>query len=124
VLTRFEKCLLCGSVALAVFILFMMFYSIAAEAATQPVLSWTAPTLDSDNVTSVVGPLTYNVYEGPKGPTGKTLVGSQVTRTSYSAVHAGMCYQVSAVDKSGIEGLLSAEICDTVPNPPTGLSIK
>lgn len=104
-------------------ILLLLAVATAVFAVTPPALTWTAPTLDSDGITPVAVPLTYNVYEGPKGP-GKTLVGSSVTRTTYTAVHAGMCYQVSAVDKGGIEGLLSAEICDTVPNPPTSLTIK
>jgi hypothetical protein len=114
---RFDRWLI-GSLALVLCMIMTALF-----AATPPALTWIAPTLDSDGITPVAVPLTYNVYEGPKGP-GKTLVGSSVTRTTYTAVHAGMCYQVSAVDKGGIEGLLSAEICDTVPNPPTALTIK
>jgi hypothetical protein len=117
-----------ASAIAAVFGLAALGVGFTLQAATPVGLAWLAPTLNAPVApatvgTPVSGPLTYTIYEGPQGGP-KTIVKAGVTGLAYSPVKPGSCYQVSATDKDGDEGLLSAEVCYRVPAAPSGLVIK
>ena len=97
-----------------------------AQAANQAVLTWTAPTLNTDG-TTITAALTYNVYQGAKGSTTKASASTGLpglTTTIFSGLLPGttVCFEVTAV-AGGQESAHSGEVCKTfpasVPSAPT-----
>jgi len=91
---------------------------VAGAYAATHTASWTAPTTNTDGSTISV-PLTYNIYEGPKGSEVKTQTGI----TALAATITGPCVEVSAVE-AGNEGQLSNEVCLQIPNAPANFKVQ
>lgn len=106
--------------------------SIAESGTPSAVLTWNAVTLNTDS-TPVVAPVTYNIYQGPKGAEAATPVATGVTATTWTATTGlspgtTVCWEATAVSGAGIESAKSNEACKTfapaVPNPPTALAVQ
>jgi hypothetical protein len=104
--------------------------SVAVAAGVSSVLTWTAPTANTDS-TAISGTLTYNVYSGP---TAGTLAATPVqtgltvtTGTVPGAAGTTQCFAVTAVE-GGQESAQSNVSCKTfpasVPNAPTNFVAK
>lgn len=97
---------------------FLLLASSVVVAAPQAVLTWTAPTTNTDG-TPITGTLTYNVYQGAKGAEGATPVQSGLSALTVT-ITAGLvdgsttCWQVTAVE-GGQESVKSNEACKTFP---------
>lgn len=108
----------------------LVFPAVAA-AGNQAILSWTAPTTNTDG-TAITGAVTYNVYQGTATALATAAVQTGLTATSVT-VTAGLtdgatvCWAVTAV-AGGIESAQSATACKTfpagTPNSPAGFTAK
>jgi hypothetical protein len=116
---------------LIVFLLPLLAVSADAATANTAVLTWTAPTLNTDG-TTITLPLTYNVYQGASGSTAKSKVQSGITALA-ATVTAGLvagttaCFELTAV-AGALESAHTAEVCkafpSATPNAPGNLQIS
>jgi hypothetical protein len=91
------------------------------------VLSWTAPTQNVDG-TSIQGPITYKVYQGPRGGN-KTNVASNLSVLTYTVNGLPLgetCFDVTANTSGGestpVEGCKS--VVAPRPGPVSGLVVQ
>ena len=86
-----------------------------APAAT---LNFTAPTLDTDG-TPISTPLTYNLYmasaSGQETKVASALMGSPINVSTGLKANSTFYFQVTTVDKNGVESALSNEVCKIFP---------
>lgn len=93
-----------------------------AQTARSATITFTRPTQYTDGTTIPTGTaITYNVYQGARGSTTKTRVGT-ITATA-TTINSGLqpgetCWQVATV-ANGVESTLSNEGCKTFPWPAT-----
>lgn len=101
----------------------MLFVTYKAVAQSQPrtaTITFTRPSAYTDGSSIPAATVvTYGVYQGAKGSTTKTKVGtitSTATTISTGLQPGETCWQVSAI-ANGVEGALSNEACKTFPFP-------
>jgi len=97
---------------------FLLGIGVAHAAPPSAVLTWAAPTLNTDG-TAITLPLTYNVYQGAQGSTTKPSVLTGVTAltatiTTGLAASSTVCFELTAV-AGGQESAHSGEACKTFP---------
>jgi hypothetical protein len=92
-------------------------------------LSWTPSTTRTDG-TTITGPLSFTVYQGPSGAEVKAfqwILGSTLTVTTGLAAGTTVCWQVTETETAtGLESARTPEGCKTfpattavvAPNPP------
>jgi hypothetical protein len=109
------------------FFVLIAFFSLPIfAAAPSAVLTWTAPTLNTDG-TTITGAITYSVYKGATGAETFFTAGITTTATTLAGTPGTtQCFQVTAV-VNGVESAKSNEVCKSFPNPvpaaPTGLTV-
>lgn len=81
-------------------------------------IAFVAPTTNTDG-TTVVGPLTYNVYQsttsGAETKAASALKGSPITVTTGLTPKTTVYFKISVTDANGNESALSNEVCKTFP---------
>lgn len=86
-----------------------------APAAT---LTFTPPTLNTDG-TPVATPLTYNLYmstaSGAETKVASALAGSPINVSTGLKANTTFFFQITAVDKNGVESAPSNEVCKAFP---------
>jgi hypothetical protein len=105
---------------IAPFLLFLL-AGVALAAPPQAVLTWTAPTTNSDG-SAITATLTYNLYQGLTGALVKVQTGvATLSATITTGLTAGtsQCFAVSAVE-NGVEGAQSNTACATIPQQVPG----
>lgn len=116
-----------GLIALLVVMGVSLWLAVAnAQTARSATISFTRPTQFTDGTTIPTGTtITYNVYQGARGSTSKTRVGT-ITGTS-TTINSGLqpgeyCWQVTTV-ANGAESALSNEGCKTFAFPTEAVTI-
>jgi len=100
-----------------------------AQAPHQVVLTWVAPTTNTDG-SAIVGPLTYTIYQYVNATEATTKVVTGVTGLTYIVTGglitgAGYTFHVTCTNAQGLESGAGNAAVVTIPgvapNPPTNL---
>ena len=106
--------------------------SVASSGTPSAVLTWSAVISNVDG-TPVVGPVTYSIYQGPKGAEAATPVATGISALTWAATTGlspgtTVCWEATAVSGAGIESAKSSEVCKTfapeVPSAPANLAVQ